>query len=55
MERINFYDGMGGWRVSKGQEVLIPSMKYNVVKNEVVEVPTRGNKEIKIVDEYKTD
>ena len=55
MERINFYDGIGGWRVSKGQEVLIPSMKYNVVENEVVEVPTRGNKEIKIVDEYKTD
>ena len=55
MKRIDFYDGIGGWRVSKEQEVLIPSIKYNVVKNEFVKVASRGNKEIKVDDEYKTD
>ena len=54
--RLEFNDKIGSWRVSKNSDDLIlPSNKYEVNKNELIEIPTYSNKPIGIKDEYATN
>ena len=53
--RIEFGDKIGNWRVSKdSDELKLPSNKYEVNKNEFIEIPTYSNKPIGIKNEYDT-
>ena len=51
-DTINFYDGIGGWRVSKTENINIPSSNYELKKNTKIEEPTMTR--LHINDEYDT-
>eukprot|EP00438_Fugacium_kawagutii_P013577 Skav212334 [mRNA] locus=scaffold5228:693:3725:+ [translate_table: standard] len=53
---LNFHNDIGGWRVSKyGDDIILPLQKYEVVRNELINIPTLECKELLIKDEYNTD
>ena len=53
---LNFNNEIGGWRVSKyNDDIKFPSVKYEVMKNELIEIPIYENKIIDIENEYDTD
>jgi hypothetical protein len=53
---LNFTSEIGGWRVSKhNDDIKFPTVKYEVVQNEPIEIPIYENKTIDIEDEYDTD
>ena len=53
---LNFHNDIGGWRVSKyGSDIILPTKMYEVVKNELIDIPTLESKELLIKDEYDTD
>ena len=54
-EVLDFHDEIGGWRVSKYDDIKLPTDKYKIVKNEVVKIPVYENEEIKLKDEYDMD
>ena len=52
---LDFHNDIGGWRVSKYDDIKLPTEQYKIVKNQSVEIPVYECKEIKIDDEYDTD
>ena len=54
-EVLDFHNGVGGWRVSKCDDIKLPTDKYKFVKNELTEIPTYESKEIEVENEYDTD
>ena len=53
---LEFHNDIGGLKVSKQREkVNLPTVKYNVEKNELIQIPVYESKTIDIVDEYDTD
>ena len=53
---LNFHNDIGGWRVSKyGDDIILPLKKYELVRNELIDIPTQECKELLIQDEYNTD
>ena len=57
IEILEFQNDIGGWRVSKeNDEIALPSVTYNIVENERVEIPEiECRKEFHVKDEYDTD
>eukprot|EP00438_Fugacium_kawagutii_P015581 Skav229714 [mRNA] locus=scaffold49:189255:192446:+ [translate_table: standard] len=52
---LDFHNDVGGWRVSKHNEnIILPSVNYEIVKNEEVPIPVFENEFIPIEDEYNT-
>ena len=52
---MEFHNEIGGWKVSKKrEEINLPTVKHNVVKNEPIKVPVYESKTIDIEDEYDT-
>ena len=43
---LNFHGGIGGWRVNKTNDIKLPSVKYEIVKNELIEISVCKNEEI---------
>ena len=53
---LEFHDDIGGWKVSKQRdEINLPTVKFNVVNNELIKIQVYENKTIDIKDEYDTD
>ena len=52
---LNFHGGVGGWRVDKTSDIKLPTVKYELIKNELIEIPVSHNEEILVKDEYDTD
>ena len=53
---LNFTNEIGGRRVSKyNDDIKFPTVKYEVVQNEPIEIPIYENKTIDIEDEYDSD
>ena len=53
---LDFYDDVGGWRVSKeGEDIKLPTTKYEIVENDKVDIPVYECKKLMIKDEYDTD
>ena len=53
-EVLDFQNDVGGWRVSKTDDIKLPSDEYKFVENKLIEIPVYESKEIEI-DEYSTD
>ena len=53
---LDFHNDVGGWRVSKSNEdTILPTVEYNIIENEKVEIPVVICKECHVKDEYDTD
>jgi hypothetical protein len=52
---LDFHNGIGGWRISKHEDIKLPSVEYEIAKNEKVEIPTYKHKVIEIKNKYDTD
>ena len=53
---LEFHDDIGGWKVSKQRdEINLPTVKFNVVNNELIKIPVYESITVDIVDEYDTD
>lgn len=53
---LNFHSGIGGWRADKkDDEIILPTVGYETVKNERVDIPTYECKDLIVEDEYNTD
>ena len=53
---LNFNNDIGGWRVSKYRtDIILPTKMYEIVENELIDIPTLECKELLIKDEYDTD
>ena len=53
---MNFTNEIGGRRVNKyNDDIKFPTVKYEVVQNEPIEIPIYENKTIDIEDEYDSD
>ena len=46
------HGGIGNWRISKEEGVLLPAVIYQQPATEAVEITTPENIELKIQDEY---
>ena len=54
-EVLDFHNDVGGWRVSKNDDIKLPTDLYKCVRNELIKIPVYESKEIEIEDEYNTD
>lgn len=36
---LNFHGGVGGWRVDKTSDIKLPTVKYELIENELIEIP----------------
>ena len=52
---LDFHNDIGGWRVSKYDDIKLPNEPYKIVENQLVKIPTYESKNIEIKDEYDTD
>ena len=52
---LDFHNDIGGWRVSKYDEIKLPHEGYKIVENQFINIPTYESKEIEINDKYDTD
>ena len=52
---LNFHGGIGGWRVNKTNDIKLPTVRYELIKNELIEIPVGKNEEVVVKDEYDTD
>ena len=53
---LEFHNDIGGWKVSgRDNEINLPTVKYEVVKNDLIKIPVHESKTIDIKDEYDTD
>lgn len=53
---LDFNDNIGGWRVSKSNDdIALPCVNYEIVQNEMINIPSYDNEEIAVDDEYNTD
>ena len=55
-ELLGFHNDVGGWRVSKSnQDFILPTVEYNIIENEKLDIPVVKCKELRVKDEYGTD
>ena len=54
-EVLDFQNDVGGWRVSKCDDIKLPTDEYKFVENKLIEIPVYESKEIEVEDEYNTD
>ena len=54
-EALDFHNDVGGWRVSKTDDIKLPTDEYKFVENKLIEIPTYESEEIEVKDEYDTD
>ena len=53
---VEFHIDIGGWKVSKqDEEINLPTIKNEVARNEIVEIPFHESKTVDIIDEYDID
>ena len=52
---LEFSNNIGGWKVSKTEDIILPSVKYNMNQNKVIDIPGFKSERIEIADEYDTD
>ena len=56
MKVLDFHNDVGGWRVSKtDNDIIFPTVQYNIVENERIDIPVDECKELHVKDEYATD
>ena len=53
-DTINFYDGIGGWRLSKTEHIKIPSSNYELQINNFIKIEEPTMTRLQINDEYDT-
>ena len=53
-DTINFYDGIGGWRLSKTDNINIPSVDYELKINDFIKIEEPTFTKLHIEDEYDT-
>ena len=54
-EVLDFHNDVGGWRVSKTDDIKLPTDEYKFVENKLIEIPIYKSEEIEVNDEYDTD
>ena len=54
-EVLDFHNDVGGWRVSKTDDIKLPTDEYKFVENKLIEIPTYESEEIEVKNEYDTD
>lgn len=53
---LEFHIDIGGWRADKhNQDVILPTVNYDIVESEHAKIPTYENKNIDVENEYDTD
>ena len=52
---LELSNNIGGWKVSKTEDIILPSVKYNMNQNKVIDIPGFKSERIEIADEYDTD
>ena len=53
-DAIHFYDGIGGWRISKTENINIPSADYELTINMFFKIEEPTMTRLHIDDEYDT-
>ena len=54
-EVLDFHSDVGGWRVSKTDDIKLPTDEYKFVENKLIEIPAYESEEIEVKNEYDTD
>ena len=55
-EVLEFHNDIGGWRTDKHNEnIILPSVNYDIMENEHINIPMYENKHIDVENEYDTD
>ena len=54
-EVLDFHNDVGGWRVSKTDDINLPTDEYKFVENKLIEIPAYKSEEIEVKNEYDTD
>ena len=54
-KKLNFDNGIGSWRVSKKEDIKLPTDLLKYDENQMVEIPKIESKSIEVVDEYDSD
>ena len=54
-EVLDFHNNVGGWRVSKTDDIILPTDDFKFVENELIEIPVYKSEEIEVKNEYDTD
>eukprot|EP00438_Fugacium_kawagutii_P018169 Skav234138 [mRNA] locus=scaffold1519:11582:14900:- [translate_table: standard] len=55
-EVLEFHNDIGGWRADKHNEnIILPSVNYDTMENEHINIPIYENKHIDVENEYDTD
>ena len=54
-EVLDFHNDVGGWRVSKCDDIKLPTDEFKFEENKLIEIPTYKSEEIEVNDEYDTD
>ena len=52
---LNFGHKIGSWRINKTNDIKLPTVRYELIKNELIKIPVSKNKEIFVKNEYDTD
>ena len=52
---LDFRHDIGGWRVSKYDDIKLPNDHFKLVDNQVIQIPTYVSNEIEADHEYNTD
>ena len=53
-EVISFYDDIGGWRVSKTGDIVLPKDKYKITENNFIKIENPKFTRLVVDDEYDT-
>lgn len=51
---LDFHHDIGGWRVSKYDEIKLPNDHFKLVENQLIQTPTYVSNEIDVDHEYNT-
>ena len=54
-EVLDFHNDVGCWRVSKCDDIKLPTDEYKFVKNQLIEIPVYKSEVIEVENEYDTD
>ena len=54
-EVLDFHNDAGGWRVSKTDDIKLPTDEYKFVENKLIEIPAYESEEIEVKNEYDTE
>ena len=50
-EVLDFHNDVGGWRVSKTDDIKLPTDEYKFVENKLIEIPDYESEEIEVKNE----